>query len=83
MILIDDLITDSIFYCACVIVRISDDFSDDRHESRLAEIRLKKRMCRRKVLRRSSQKSSSGHPPLGRKVNQIQKKLKAMLAATN
>ena len=40
MILIDYLINDSIFYCACVIVRISDDFYDDRYENRLVEIRL-------------------------------------------
>ena len=39
-ILIDDLIHDSISYCACVIVRISDDFYDDRHDNRLVEIRL-------------------------------------------
>ena len=39
-ILIDDLINDSISYCACVIVKISDDFYDDRHENRLVEIRL-------------------------------------------
>ena len=39
-ILIDDLINDSIPYCACVIVRISGDFYDDRHENRLVEIRL-------------------------------------------
>ena len=40
-ILIDDLINDSISYCACVIVSISDGFSDDRHENRLVEIHLK------------------------------------------
>ena len=39
-ILIDDLIDDSISYCACVIVRISEDFYDDRHENCLVEIRL-------------------------------------------
>ena len=40
-ILTEDLINDSVFYCACVIVRISDDFYDDRHENHLVEIRLK------------------------------------------
>ena len=38
--LIEDLINDSVPYCACVIVRISDDFYDDRHENRLVEIHL-------------------------------------------
>ena len=31
----------SVFCCACIIVRISDDFIDDRHENRLVEVRLK------------------------------------------
>ena len=39
-ILNDDFINDSISYCACVIVRVSDDFYDDRNENRLVEIRL-------------------------------------------
>ena len=39
-IVIDDLINDSTPYCACVILKISDDFYDDRHENRLVEIRL-------------------------------------------
>ena len=48
--LIDDLIDDSIPYCACVIVRISDDFHDDRHENRLVEIRLQQRLHLNKEL---------------------------------
>ena len=39
-ILIEDLINDSVFYCACVVVRISDYFYDDRLENRLVEIHL-------------------------------------------
>ena len=40
-ILIGDFVNDSVFYCACVVVKILDDFYDDRHENHLVEIRLK------------------------------------------
>ena len=38
---LDDLINDSVFYCACVVEELSDDFHDDRYKNRLVENRLK------------------------------------------
>ena len=37
---VEDLISDLVYYCACVIVRFSDDFYDDLHKNRLVEIGL-------------------------------------------
>ena len=43
----------NVFYCACIIVRVSDDFYDDRHESHLVESRLNTKIISNSVSYRS------------------------------
>ena len=38
--LLGDLINDSVFYCACVILKFSDDSYDNRPKNRLVKIGL-------------------------------------------